>query len=302
MPVIPNPPAARSAAGALAALGAACSLAVMGSFVHGAVGVVPAGELMFLRGLFAAAVLAPAAWPHLHGLLGRRAAPLWIRSAAGAASMLCYFWTLQRTGIATARALTDMAPAFLTALALALGWERPAPVSLAAVAAMTAAAVSLDVAGGAAVPSEVVVVGLLGAVLASVAYLALRQSARSHPAGVVVFVLALGMMIAGPLCPGDPWVLPAAESLPAMTGVVTFGLLGQLLLTRAFALLSASIASALTITALLWSVLLDALVAGRVPTPGEAAAYAVIMVGAVVLHRADVRQPQPSPGTIQTLR
>lgn len=279
----------------LFALSSALGFALMGFCVNECSGALPPGELAFLRGLFAVVILLPWCARDLGALARREGRWLWVRSASGAGSVLCYFHTLQHTAIATARALADMAPVFVCILAWVFGHERPARAQVAVIALMTAAAVSLGATGIAELTAGTAAVGLFGAASAGFAYISLRRAALAFRNELVVFALGAGLVISAPFMPGPAWVWPPLQYAPAVVGVVALGLAAQLLFTRGFLHLSASVASGFSVTALLWSVVLQVALQGDRPTAAAAAAYAVIMVGAAALHVVETRRGSAQP-------
>lgn len=277
------------------ALGSALAFALMGWCVRLAGDRMPPPEVAFARGLVGCAVLMPLVGRRVSVLFARRAVWLWVRSVAGAAAVLSFFWTVHESSIASSRALTDLAPAFVVLLAWLTRMEAPRLGLAAIILAMTAAAVSLNLDATAGVSSAVLGVGLFGALCASIAYHALRQAAQAFSSRLVVFGLAAAMTLAAPLVPSAPWVVPDARGLGLVIGVGGLGILGQIWMTRAYVDLSASVASALGTTALLWSVLIDVLFQGQPLTPHAAFAYAVIAVGAASIQWVERRSRSSYP-------
>lgn len=274
----------RGARGLAFALGSALAFALMGWCVRLAGDHVPPPEVAFGRGLIGCVVLLPLVGRRVTVLFTRRSLWLWVRSIAGAAAVLSFFWTVHESSVASSRALTDLAPAFVVLLAWLCRTEPPRLTLCLVILAMTGSAVLLNLDASSGVSSLVLGVGLFGAFCASIAYHALRQAAQTFSSRLVVFGLALAMTLAAPLAPSEPWVIPDTRGMALIVGVGGLGILGQIWMTRAYVELSAAVASALGTTALLWSVLIDVVFQGRTLTVGAAIAYAVIAAGAASIH------------------
>lgn len=282
--------------GVLYALIAGFGFALMGYFVHAANGVIGGPELAFWRGFVTCVALAPFLGRDVARLFGPGAGWLWMRSLAGAGSVLCFFTTLQQTGLGAARALADMAPVFVCLLAWIRGDERPTVAQSLVIGAMTAAAVSLELGAVAGLGTATIAIGLCGGFSASLAYVALRRAAQRFSNSLVVFGLGAGLMATAPLAPGASISVPPSEALVPLIGVGVLGVVAQLVFTRVFFHVSAPIASALSVVALPLSVGLDVVLVGNVPTAFAAACYAAIMLGAAALHALEVRRKRALPG------
>ncbi len=268
---------------------AAFGFALMGFCVHDAKGAMTGTSLALWRGVVSCIFLLPVVWRDLPRLFQPGGGWLWMRSAAGAGSVLSFFWTLQHTALSAARALADMAPAFVCVLAWLRGVERPSLTQSFVIALMTTAAVSLDLGAVKNLSTTTAIIGFCGAFSASLAYVALRRAAQRFTNSLVVFTLGVGLILGAPLVPGESITLPSYATLLPIVGVGVLGLAAQLVFTRAFVHLSAPVASALSVTALIFSVLLDALVVHNVPSPYAIFCYAAIMTGAVTLHILELR-------------
>lgn len=286
--------------GVLYALTAGFGFALMGYFVHAGSDAIGGAELAFWRGFVTCVTLAPFLGRDLAKLFGPGAGWLWMRSFAGAGSVLCFFTTLQQTSLGAARALADMAPVFVCLLAWVRGDERPTVAQTLVIGAMTAAAVSLDLGAVAGLGVATIAIGLCGGFSASLAYIALRRAALRFSNSLVVFGLGAGLMITAPFAPGAEFSLPTREALVPIAGVGILGVVAQLVFTRVFFHVSAPIASALSVVALPLSVGLDVLLVGNVPSMFATVCYLAIMVGAGLLHILELRRANATDGANET--
>jgi drug/metabolite transporter (DMT)-like permease len=276
--------------GILLGLLAAFGFALMALTVHDAAPLLGGSDLALWRGVVCVVVLLPLVARRLPLLVRPGAQWLWLRSLAGAGSVLCFFFTLQEASLSAARAMVDMAPVFVVLLAWLTREEKPTGIQVLVIAAMCGAAISLDLSSVAALSGRVLAIGLLGAFLASLAYFALRRAALRYSNPLVVFALGLGLVIAAPFASDTRLALPPAAAWPAILAVGLLGVAAQLVFTRVFLYLSAPLASALSTTALLFSVGLDVWLVGHRPVATEIVAYLVIMFGAASLHALERRR------------
>lgn len=268
------------------ALASAVAFGVMSYGVHASASGIPARQLACLRGVLGLALLTPVVWRRLPQVFDAHARWVWIRSLAGALSILCYFWNLQRTSVGTAKALSDFAPIFVALFSVRVLHERLRWLECAGIALAVAGALALGIPDESAPPPIAVGIGLLGALAASTAYLSLREAAARYSSALVVWCLCLVSALAALALPGEPWRALDARGLFFVCIVGLSGLGGQLLMTRAYTALSASVASAIGLTALVWGVLLEVAFDGFRPGLLACASYAAVLAGVGLLQAA----------------
>lgn len=282
---------ARRGAGLGWALASAISFGLMSWLVHAGSTSADSNQLALLRGLLGLALLTPFVWRRLPQLFELRARWIWSRSLAGALSILCFFWNLQHTSVGTAKALADLTPLFVAAVSALWLRERLRGRDLAGCGIALAGALVIDLAGASAPSTRTLLVGMLGAVAAAVALLSLREAAQQYSTPLVVWSLcALSTLVS---CCAGGWPLPSldAAGVAIALGVGLSGLAGQLLMTRAYVHLPASIASALGLTALVWAVGFEMLFSGARPGAADWCGYASILLGALLLQRGSRADP-----------
>jgi drug/metabolite transporter (DMT)-like permease len=257
----------------------------MAFLVHLTDGQLPAAQAAFWRGLIACLVLLPTAARHLPKAVAPGAASLWTRSIAGAASILCYFWNLQVGGVGTATTYSNLVHIFVALI----GWRFRGLVitgkQMMGIGLAVAGATVLS-AGSASVSPRVVLVGVGGALAASVSYLALREAAQDFTASLVVWLLGAMSAIASLMVPGE-WAPVGLQLGLVIAGIGIFGTLGQWLMTRSFLHLPPQVAGVLALTSLIWGVLFEILLASRRPQWADWASYALVLTGVAIL-RASV--------------
>ncbi len=186
---------------------------------------------------------------------------LWMRSLAGSLGVLCAFYALTHLPISTALTLSNTVPVWVTLLAWPVLGQRPAlsvwlaiAVGVAGVAVIQKPEMAGDklaglLALGNAVATAVAVIGLnrLGGVDA--------RAVVTHFSGVsTVFAVAF-LLLSG----ADVQYSPLADgvTLALLVGVGLAGTLGQLAMTKAFALGSPSKVSVVGLTQIVFALLFD---------------------------------------------
>jgi len=194
-----------------------------------------------------------------------RPAVLWLRSVAGSLSLLCYFYAVTHLPVSTALTLSNTVPVWVTLLAWPFLGQRPAAADW--------LAVSVGVAGVALVQRPQLDGDTLATALAlasafgtAVAMLGLNRlgavDARAvvtHYSGVsTAFALGFLLLTGGASVRQDA-THGTAGTLALLVGVGGAGTLGQLAMTRAYALGSAARVSVVGLTQIVFALAFDLL-------------------------------------------
>ncbi len=299
-----DPAAARPRLRAAANLAAATALFVAASaLVKLAGGRYPVGEVVLCRGVFS---LIPLAWVASRqggwGVLrARHPRGLLARSAAGIAAMACTFAALPLLPLAEAAAIGFTAPLLTVALAGPLLGEPVGVRRWAAVAAGFAGV--LVVAAPGAAPSSALgaVLALAGAFFGALVVIAIRALGEGERAVTVALYYSFALTAAGALTLPFAAVVPTLADLPLLAGVGLLGGAAQIFLTNAYRSAPASFLAPFEYTALLWSVLLDALVWVAAPSVRALAGAALVAGAGIAALRAGgrsatgpAREPAPA--------
>jgi drug/metabolite transporter (DMT)-like permease len=235
-------------------------------------------EQSFWRAAVGALVLLPVVARAIPALFKTKALSLWVRSFAGAASVLCYFSNLHRASVGDATALRDLAPVFVLLISWGLG-ESVRIVELIGVAVVLSGAILLKSPFGSDLPFWTVLVGMAGALSAGIAYSALKRATAVHSPVLVVWCFSAVTAVVAAMMPGESWVLPRGSALLAAVSIGALGLLGQLLLTFSLSLLPAATGSALMLLGIVWGAACEAIFTEWRPSLGAVVAYAIIVAG-----------------------
>jgi drug/metabolite transporter (DMT)-like permease len=189
---------------------------------------------------------------------------LWVRSIVGSLGMLCTFFTLSRLPVSDASTLFNMVPVWVALLSWPILKERPSPrvwfaigISLAGVYLLTQP--HLDEGAPFAV-----MIGLLSSVCTSIVVIGLNRLGHLDPRAIVLHFSVVSTVILGGVLLASGLGLPErsafqGRSLLALLGVGLTGTLGQLALTRAFALGEPSRVAVVGLTQLLFGAIYDGL-------------------------------------------
>lgn len=253
----------------------------MAYLVHSAGGELPSVQIAFWRGVIACVILLPAVAGHLRKAIRPGAGSLWLRSGTGAVSILCYFWNLQVAGVGTSTTYSNLVHIFVAVL----GWRFRGLVitgkQVAGIGLAVAGATVLS-AGSVSVSPKIVLVGVAGALAASVSYLALREAAQDFSASLVVWMLGAVSALMCVFVPSK-WVPIGVSSALLLAGIGIFGTLGQWLMTRSFLYLPPQVAGVLALTSLIWGVGFEILLAGRRPHLADWLSYGLVLGGVAML-------------------
>jgi drug/metabolite transporter (DMT)-like permease len=168
---------------------------------------------------------------------GNRRWILIARGALGFGALSCFYFALTRLPLAEATVLhftnplwTALFAALLLGESISLWVVGPILVSLAGVVLVARPAVLF---GSAAAPIDAVGLGavLLGAMLASLAYVAVREASKTEHPLVIVFFFPL-VVVPATLPFVSSFVWPRGWEWPLLLGVGVSTLLGQIYLTR----------------------------------------------------------------------
>jgi drug/metabolite transporter (DMT)-like permease len=243
--------------GALFAVLAAAAFALMAAGVKSASTLVRSEVIVFFRSAVGLLVLLPWLLRHGAGAIRTRrlGGHLW-RAAFGTCAMYAFFYALAHLHLAEALVLTYSTPLFIPFIAWAWIREPPPPVIFLAIGLGLAGIVLIARPGAGLEVSPASIAGVLSGVCAAAAMVSIRRIADTEPAVRIVFYFSVvsTLIAAVPLAWSWSAVPPAALLLLVAIGVLAT--LGQLSLTRAYALAPAARIGAFTYVAVVFGGLL----------------------------------------------
>jgi len=225
--------------GALLIMASELMFASMGALVKQASIELPNEMLVFMRNLMGLLILLPLMMRSGLGSLRTRVPHLHLlRSVLGVSAMYCFFYALANMPLADGVLLKMTSPIFMPLIAWWWLGEGGSRLALLAVP-LGFVGVMLVLEPGSET-SWFALVGVLGGLLAAMAKVTVRRLGRSEPTVRTVFYFA----VLGALVSFVPmlfnWHSPSAGQWLMLVGIGLFGSLGQLLLTRGYAIAPAT--------------------------------------------------------------
>lgn len=250
---------------------------------------VPVFEIIFFRNAFAFVPLGLYIWrtTGFEVLKTRRPLGHLLRSAVGLTGMVCGFSAVQHLPLTEATALQFASPLFMTALSAMLLAEKVGPHRWAAVIVGFVGVMIM----ARPIPGHMNVVGvtfgILSALGAAGAMVAIRQIADTERGPTIVFYFTLGgtaVGLVGSLVGG--WTVPDAQTLGLLVLAGLIGGVGQLFLTEALRAAPIGVVAPFDYTQLVWAALLGLVIWGELPHPATVVGAVVVAAsGVYILHR-----------------
>jgi len=277
-------------------LGSALAFSVMSALVKYAGARLASQELVFARSVVAIAIsvaLLRRAGVHT---LGTRRWLLLARGIWGYAALSCGFYAMTMLPLAEATMIQYLHPVFTAMLAAVVLGER-ADRSLAASVLLGSAGVLLVTrpsflfdAGGVALHPLGVAAALGGALLTAVAYVGVRELARTeHPLVIVLWFPLVSLPASLPATVASG-VWPRGFEWLVLLGVGVFAQIGQVCLTRGLALEPAGRAMAISYVQIAFATLWGVLFFGEVPGVATLLGSLLVICGTAIGARAVLRR------------
>lgn len=243
--------------GARFALLAAAAFSITGACVKAAAAHAPNEIVVFFRSAISLLALLP--WAARQGIASLRSrrvgGHLW-RSAFGVAAMYTFFYAIGHLHLAEAMLLTYSTPLFIPFIAwIWIGEKPPFVVFPAALVGLIGIGFIVKP-GTAAIDPTAGLIGLCSGMLAACAMVSIRRISDTEPAPRIVLYFA-GMATAISAIPlAWAWRTPDPITLLQLLGAGLFATVGQLCLTRAYALAPAARVGPFTYAAVIFSALI----------------------------------------------
>lgn len=293
----PDPILARARRRAiLLVLAAAGTFTVAAACVKQLGGAIPLAELVLFRNLFALPVLL-LLLPGAGGLAALRPRRpmlhLW-RILGGLAGMFGAFAGYTWLPLATATVLGFTMPLFLTALSVLVlgervGWRRWLAVAVGFAGVVLVARPG----GGAALPPGPVLAVLAGALGWAVAMISIRRMGQAGEHGVtIVLWFAIGAALVSGVATIPVWVTPTPAQWALLLAIGLVSALAQLLMTEGYRRGETTLLAPFEYSALLWTMLIGALVWAEWPGALDLLGFAVLVGAGLFIWWREVRLAQ----------
>jgi drug/metabolite transporter (DMT)-like permease len=260
------------------ALGAAL-FSTMALFVRLSQGSYTPGQLMFVRGVSSILILSWICRHELRSLFSSMARFVWLRAVFGGISVGCYYWNLQQVSLGTATVLADLSPVFVLLFELLISGIKPRFQNVAGLGLALTGIVILSSPLGSDMRPMPLVIGILGAMSGALAYLSLKQATTKFSTSAVVLTFSISLIIVACFDAHEVLSVPQTFALGPLVGVIFSSLFAQVLMTISYKALSATTASAIGLSAVVWAIVFDGVFLKVAPTMFSVAAMVVVLVG-----------------------
>jgi drug/metabolite transporter (DMT)-like permease len=251
----------------------------------------PATEMMFARGLVGLAVLTPLAGKEIKSLGDRQSILVWVRFLTGAIAVLALFYNIQLIGAGIAAALSNLSSVFVVFFSVLIFKEVLTLKEWLGVGLVLAGAFTLQSPFGSNISAVGAVVGLVGALAGGIALTSLKQITARYSASLIVWGFSLFCGVVALVSPtATPWSLTSGMSLFLLIITGLLGMIGQILITHSYAVLPATIASAVSLSSIIWSVALECIYFKTLPNAWSMGSYAAMLIGLQVVNSSNKRK------------
>jgi len=248
------------------------------------------GQILFLRGLFATALLIPIAYAagvmkHLR-LLWHWA--LALRTVAEIFSAILFILALFNMPIGNINAILQVVPLMVTACAALflgeqVGWRRWAAIGVGF------AGVMIVIRPGLAGFDAWSLVALASMLFITIRDLATRMMPRGIPTLLVALVTAIAVGLTGPVysaAAGETWVMPSSHAVLLIGGATVFLIGGYLLAVDFMRHGDIAVVAPFRYIVVLWAIIVGYLVWNEVPDPAMIIGTALVIAsGIYTIHR-----------------
>lgn len=269
--------------GAVLAVCAAATFAGAGAFVKLATAELPNTMVVFLRNGFGLLMLLP--WlprPGLRSLITHRPFSHLIRVMVGLSAMYCYFYAIAHMNLANAVLLNYSQPLFIPFIAWLWLSEKP-PARIWPAVAIGFVGVTFILKPDTGLISPIGLIGLGSGILAATAMVSIRRMADTEPTTRIVFYFTTMATLISAVPAIITWHDPSTAAWLYMLGAGGMATLGQLMLTRAYALAPAAHTGSLIYATVVFAGLLGWLIWGEVPDLLDLAGVVLVMTAGVLV-------------------
>jgi drug/metabolite transporter (DMT)-like permease len=239
--------------GAAYAIAAAAAFAVTAACVKSVATGVGNEVIVFFRNAVSLAILLP--WLLRGGenlwRTSRLTGHLW-RTGFGICAMYCFFYAIAHLNLAEAILLTYSTPLFIPLIAW-LWIREPTPAVILPAVLIGLVGIGLIVKPAPTGVSVASVVGVLSGICAAAAMVSIRRISDTEPAVRIVFYFAALSTLISAVPLAWTWDTPTTGELALLTATGVFATIGQLCLTRAYALAPAARIGAFTYVAVVFA-------------------------------------------------
>ena len=237
----------------------AATIGLVSLLIHLESRTLPASEILFARGAIGLFAISPFVWRGLARLKERNVAAVWVRAFAGAISQLAFTWNLQHTSVGLANILFNTSLFMILLGASFSGEGRLSMRTLSEMGLILAGIFIYWKSNETPLTANVLLVGISGAFAATVAYTALKKATKVANPWLITWVVCLAEIPVSLVSKSVTWEVPSTQSTISLLVIALGILISQYLLILSFSRLSLALATALTPSCIVWSVVGDTL-------------------------------------------
>lgn len=268
--------------GLISGLLSALAFAAMALLIKEQSAVYPSNQLSFFRGLLGVMTLWPWVVMQRPKLFERQALYLWVRSLAGGVGVVIFFLNIKLALASNARAVSNLSPVITALLLFVFFRQIPKWIEIIGLAMIVAGAILLRYSPQHPLTNDVMILGLIHAFMAALAYISLKQASKDYSTFVIVWLFSLCVACASYFSPGLAWPIPKAQDFFWLLAPALAGLIGQFLLTHSHIHLDNTLASALTLLGMPMIILWECLMQNRELGKIEIFSYLILILGLVI--------------------
>lgn len=244
---------------------------------------ISSSQISTFRGVFTALALLPYAFPHLGKLTNLKLSrSIWIRSISGGIAVICYFYNLEHTSAANAKALANTNPFYVAIFAWLVYKETLSKLELLGLVILLYGTGLLAWNLNQVDSTTQWLVGSIGSLFTAMAYLSLKRASGKFPTPIIVFTFGIAVALVSACAPGA-WAVPNAQELFWLMLIGATGLGGQIFLTFSYIHLKNSVASALTLLQSLLLIAYDITWSGRLTSGPGLWGNLLILIGMALM-------------------
>lgn len=248
------------------------------------------GQVLFLSGLAALAVIVPVMWRGglLAGIRTKRPLGNLLRVVAGLAGQVLLALALRRLPLADTAAIMFSVPLFVTALSIPLLGERVGWRRWGAVIAGFAGVLLITRPGSGAL-DPAMLLAIVASFSFSLMIIATRWLSRTEQSLSLVLYIITGYTLYGAVLAPFQWVAPPAADLGLFAALGLFYALGYYIEVRALSLAPVAVVMPFMYTTLFWAVLIGWFAWGEWPAANVWAGAAVIIASGLYILFREIR-------------
>lgn len=244
---------------------------------------VPASEIMIARCIAGFFFLTPFVLKDIPQLIKPNSLMLWVRFIGGSIALFALFENIQLSGVGVATALSNLAAVFVVAMSAIILGEKIAFKDGIGITLVLGGAFLLQSPFGQNLGSKSIFLGIFGSFFGGVGMIALKIAAGQCSQYLIVWGFCIFAGLLSLIIPDSPWIMPSSGDFGLLCLTGTFGVLGQVLMTKAYAHLPASLASTINLSAMVWSITFESIYFKTFPNTLSIVSYFLIIIGLIVV-------------------